>query len=66
MCKFAQFVYTSPLHEAKYKDLGIIVNCKTGQNIGMGQTNENNHILSKGSEGNVEEDEENNEEYHTE
>ncbi len=32
----------------------------------MGQINKKNHILSKGSEGNVEEEEENNEEYDSE
>jgi hypothetical protein len=61
-CKFAQFVYKSPLYQAKYKALGIPVNCKTGQNVEMGQINKKNHIQSKGCEENEEEEVENNEE----
>ena len=65
-CKFAQFFYTSPLYQAKYKALGISVNCKAGRNVGMGQINKKNHILSKGSERNVQAEEDNNEEYDSE
>jgi len=39
-CKFSQFIYTSSLHQKKYRALGIEIRCKPGKSVGMGRIRE--------------------------
>lgn len=43
-CKFAQCIYTSPLHQKKYNALGIEVKCKPGKSAGMGRIRMDIHL----------------------
>ena len=44
-CKFASYIYTSPMYQKKYTALGIQVKLKGGREVGMGRNKESLHIV---------------------
>jgi hypothetical protein len=45
--KFANYVYTSPIHQKKYAALGIKVTKNNGKTAGVGRMDENCHMVKE-------------------